>query len=242
VDTHNRWSGPGVDQGVTTLGLIGSGRIGGTLARLAVNGGLDVVVSNSRGPETLGELVAELGPRARAAAPEEAAAAGEWVVVSIPLKAVPRVPVAPLTGKTVIDTGNYYPQRDGHIAALDSGDLTDSELLQRHLPTAYVVKAFNNIHYRHLAELARPQGAPDRSALPIAGDDADAKKRTAELLSLLGYDVVDAGPLADGRRFQPGTPAYGLPYAGGSGDDLGSRPATPAPADVIRAALAAAGR
>ncbi|MBA2946106.1 NADPH-dependent F420 reductase [Streptomyces himalayensis] len=229
---------------MATLGLIGSGNIGSTLARLAVDAGLDVVLSNSRGPETLADLVAELGPRARAATPAEAAAAGDWVVVSIPLKNYRQVPVEPTTGKIVLDTNNYYPERDGRIPELDAEETTTSELLQRHLPDAKVVKAFNNIFFRHLASLARPSGAPDRSALPIAGDDPEARASAVELLDLLGYDAVDAGTLADSWRFQRDTPAYVVPYAknpqglGISADDPGAS----ADAATLRAALAAAER
>ncbi|MFD7444661.1 NADPH-dependent F420 reductase [Streptomyces sp. NPDC059909] len=229
---------------MATLGLIGSGNIGSTLARLGVAAGLNVVLSNSRGPKTLSDLVAELGPRARAATPEVAAAAGDWVVVSIPLKNYRAVPVAPLTGKIVLDTNNYYPERDGRIPELDAEETTTSALLQRHLPESRVVKVFNNIYFRHLAALARPAGAPDRSALPIAGDDPAAKASAAELLDRLGYDAVDAGELAGSWRFQRDAPAYVVPYAknpqglGVSVDDQGR------PADVatLRAALAAAVR
>src|SRR5688500_15428880 len=132
---------------MTTIGLIGSGNIGSTVARLAVAAGHDVVLSNSRGPETLADLVAELGDRARAATAAEAAEAGDIVVVTIPLKAYREVPVEPLRGKTVIDTNNYYPDRDGHIAELDDESTTTSELLQAHLPGSHVVKAFNNIFF-----------------------------------------------------------------------------------------------
>jgi predicted dinucleotide-binding enzyme len=225
---------------MATLGLIGSGQIGGTLARLAVDAGLDVVLSNARGPETLAGLVAELGPRARAGTAQEAAAAGDWVVVSVPVKAYPQVPREALVGKTVLDTGNYYPQRDGQIRELDSQETTDSGLLQRYLEGAHVVKAFNNIYFKHLAALPRPAGAGERAALPIAGDDAGAKAQAAELLDLLGYDVVDAGPLAEGRRFQPGTAAYGLPYADQSVADFTAQPPVPASVADIEAALAAA--
>jgi predicted dinucleotide-binding enzyme len=227
---------------MATLGLIGSGRIGSALARLAVNNGLDVVVSNSRGPETLSGLVEELGPRARAGTAQEAAGAGDWVVVTIPVKAIGQVPQGPLAGKTVLDTGNYYAPRDGNIPELETGELTSSELLQRHLDRAHVVKVFNNIAFPHLAALPRPAGAPDRTALPIAGDDADAKKDVTELLSLLGYDVVDAGPLAEGWRYQPGTPSYGVLYAQERGPNFMTSPAAPASAAEIRAALAAAER
>jgi predicted dinucleotide-binding enzyme len=198
---------------MTTIGLIGSGHIGGTVGRLAVAAGHDVVLSNSRGPETLVDLVAELGPRARAATAAEAAEAGELVVVTIPLKSYREVPVEPLKGKVVIDTNNYYPQRDGHIAELDDESTTTSELLQAHLPESSVVKAFNNINFLMLRELARPSGDPERSVLAIAGDDADAKAVVARFLDEIGYDAHDAGPLAEGWRFQRDEPAYADLYS-----------------------------
>src|SRR3954453_10098400 len=133
-----------------TIGLIGAGHIGSQIARLAVAQGYDVVISNSRGPETLHELVKELGARARAATVDEAATAGDIVVVTIPLKHYRSVPVAPLAGKIVIDTNNYYPQRDGHIPELDNESLKTAELLQHHLPTSKVVKAFNHIYAAEL--------------------------------------------------------------------------------------------
>jgi 8-hydroxy-5-deazaflavin:NADPH oxidoreductase len=227
---------------MATLGLIGSGNIGGTLARLAVDAGLDVVLSNSRGPETLSGLVSELGPRASAATAEEAGAAGDWVVVTIPLKAYPQVPRAALAGKVVLDTGNYYPGRDGRIPELDEGKLRESELLQRHLRDSRVVKAVNNIYFGHLRSLARPVGAPDRSALPIAGDDAEAKAAATELLSTLGFDTVDAGTLAESWRMEPGTPAYGTPYLRNPGASLAADPGAPADAAKIRATLSEAAR
>ncbi|MEU3526873.1 NAD(P)-binding domain-containing protein [Streptomyces sp. NPDC038707] len=195
-----------------TLGLIGSGMIGGTLARLAVAAGLDVVLSNSRGPGSLSGLVAELGDRARAATPAEAARAGDLVVATVPLHAYDRLPAADLAGRTVIDTMNYYPERDGRIAALDTGELTSSTLVQRHLAGSRVVKACNNIFYLSLLTAARPAGAPDRSALPVAGDDPGAKEEAVALLDALGYDTVDIGTLADSWRSQPGTPVYVRPY------------------------------
>jgi predicted dinucleotide-binding enzyme len=198
-----------------TLGIIGAGMIGSTLARLAVDAGLNVVLSNSRDPETLSDLVTELGSRARAATPAEAARAGDLVVATIPLVAYDKLPVAALAGKTVIDTMNYYPDRDGHIAELDSGELTSSALVQRHLADSHVVKACNNIFFRGLLTLARPVGAPDRSALPIAGDDPTAKTDAAELLDTLGYDTVDIGTLADSWRSEPNTPVYVQPYLPG---------------------------
>lgn len=207
------------------------------MARLAVDAGHDVVLSNSRGPETLAHLAAELGPRARAASCAEAAAAGDLVLVSIPLLGYPSLPPASFAGKTVLDTGNYYPQRDGRIEALDSGSLTDSEYLARQLPGARVVKVFNNIFYKHLQNLARPAGTADRTYLPIAGDDAGGKLSVVEFLDSIGYGADDAGPLADGWRQQPGTPVYGAPYG-----EFENEKGTPADAGVIRAALAAATR
>jgi 8-hydroxy-5-deazaflavin:NADPH oxidoreductase len=222
---------------MTTLGLIGSGHIGGTVAKLAVDAGHDVVLSNSRGPETLAELAADLGPRARAATGEEAAAASDLVLVSVPVKAYGSLPGLALAGKTVLDTGNYYPARDGQILELDDRSLTGSEYLARHIPGADVVKVFNNIFFKHLLNLARPASAADRSALPIAGDNELPKAAVTAFLDSLGYDAVDAGLLAESWRQEPGTPVYGTPY--GSFDD---EQGTPAGEAVIRAALAAAVR
>ncbi|WP_027346991.1 NADPH-dependent F420 reductase [Hamadaea tsunoensis] len=218
---------------MATIGFIGSGHIGSTVARLAVAAGHDVIMSNSRGPETLAELVAELGPLASAATPEAAAEQGDLVVVSIPLKAIDSVPVAPLDGKVVMDTNNYYPQRDGHVAALDDDSTTGSELLQQHLPDAFVVKVFNNINYKHLGTLARPDGAPDRSALLVAGDSEPAKQQVTDFLDQIGYDTVDAGALGEGgRKFQVGSAAYGNLYG-----DLSSPDGTPADAATVLSVL-----
>lgn len=226
---------------MTTIGLIGSGHIGSAIARLAVAAGHEVVLSNSRGPETLSDLVAELGPNARAATAQEAAAAGEVVVVTVPFTAYRDVPVDPLRGKVVIDTNNYYHERDGHIPELDEESTTVSELLQQHLPESTVVKAFNNINFAHIPELARPAGAPDRTALPVAGDDTAAKEQVSALVDSLGFDVVDAGPLAEGWRFQRDTPAYGMVYVT-PGTEYPDWTAQPAPAETIEEALAAARR
>jgi predicted dinucleotide-binding enzyme len=193
----------------TTIGFIGAGHIGSQVARLAISHGYDVVMSNSRGPETLAALVAELGPRARAVTAVDAARAGDIVVVTVPLKNYREVPVAPLAGKIVIDTNNYYPQRDGHIAELDDESTTTAELLQAHLPTSKVVKAFNHIYAAQLTTDGRPAGTPDRRALVIAGDDRDAKATVSALLDQFGFDAVDAGPLKEGWRIQRDTPGYG---------------------------------
>src|ERR1700682_4831121 len=150
---------------MTTIGLIGAGHIGSQIARLAVAHGYSVVISNSRGPETLATLVAELGPAARAATAVDAAKAGDIVVVTVPLKNYRDVPVAPLAGKIVIDTNNYYPQRDGHLPELDNEPTTTSELLQAHLPTSRVVKAFNHIYAGQIATDGQPAGSKHRRAL-----------------------------------------------------------------------------
>ncbi len=194
---------------MTTIGIIGAGRIGSQIARLAVENDYNVVISNSRGPETLSALIAELGPKAHAATAVEAARAGDIVVVTVPMKNYRKVPVEPLAGKIVIDTDNYYPERDGHIPELDNESTTTSELLQAHLPTSKVVKAFNHIYAADLTTHGQPAGAKDRRALVIAGDDKDAKATVTHLLDQFGFDTVDAGPLREGWRIQRDTPGYG---------------------------------
>ncbi len=194
---------------MATIGFIGAGHIGSQLARLAIAHGYDVVLSNSRGPQTLSDLIEELGPKARAATPVEAAKAGDIVVVTIPLKNYQTVPVEPLAGKIVIDTNNYYPQRDGHIPELDNESTTTSELLQAHLPTSRVVKAFNHLYAASLATDGQAPGTSNRRALVIAGDDQAAKAAVTRLLDEFGFDTVDAGPLKEGWRIQRDTPGYG---------------------------------
>lgn len=228
-----------------TLGIIGSGNIGSGVARLAVAAGLDVVIANSRGPESLQDLVAELGPRARAGTVEEAAEGGDAVVLSIPLKAVKELPTGLLDGRLVLDTSNYYPSRDGRIAELDAGRVTTSELVSSWLPGARYVKAFNNILAHHLPRLARAAGTADRSALPIAGDDDQAKAEAVELIDALGYDTVDAGPLAGSWRFEPESAGYTRIYLADPGtpdDQLMSSTPGPTPAEQVEAVLASATR
>ncbi|MET8983137.1 NAD(P)-binding domain-containing protein [Streptomyces sp. NPDC004539] len=228
---------------MATLGFIGSGSISTKIARLAVAAGIDVVLSNSRGPESLAETVADLGERARAATPREAAQAGDWVVVSIPLSAYRELPAAELAGKVVLDTINYYAMRDGRIEVLDSGRTTTGELVQEHLAGAKLVKAFSSISDFHIPALARPAGATDRTALPIAGDDPRAKEDAADLISRLGFDTVDVGPLTESWRFEPETDPYAVPYYAvpdvvttfwaevGEALRSGTVPQTPPPAD-----------
>ena len=193
---------------MTTIGFIGAGHIGSTLARDFVDHGYDVVLSNSRGPKTLTDLIAELGPSARAATPAEAAAAADIAVVTIPLRAIDSVPVEPLAGKIVIDTNNYYPQRDGQIPALDDESTTTSELLQAHLPTSSVVKAFNHIMFSQILEHAQPAGTPGRRGLAVVSDDADAAATVAGIVDEFGFDPVVVTPLSEGWRIQRDTPGY----------------------------------
>ncbi|MGQ7296545.1 NADPH-dependent F420 reductase [Quadrisphaera sp. KR29] len=223
---------------ITTVGIIGAGRIGSAVAQLAVDAGLDVVIANSRGPQTLTDLVAALGERARAGTVEEAARAGDVVVLTIPFKATTDVDPGPLAGKVVLDTGNYYPQRDGQVPALDDGSTTSTALTQQHLAASSVVKAFNNIYSESLRSLARPAGDAQRTALPLFSDDAAATAVAARFLDALGYDAVDGGDLAESWRAEPGRPAYGLPYA--DGEDFTA--ARPAGVEAVRQALASAQR
>lgn len=193
---------------MTTLGIIGAGHIGSQVARAAVAHGYDVVIANSREPETLADLIAELGPKARAATPAEAGAAGDVVVVTVPLRAIDQVPVEPLAGKIVLDTNNYYFERDGHIDALDRGETTTSELLQQHLPTSRVVKAFNHIPAKDITVDVAPAGTPDRRALATAGDDAEAVSFVTDLYDQFGFDTVNIGPLSESWRVERDRPAY----------------------------------
>ncbi|GAA4386697.1 NADPH-dependent F420 reductase [Brevibacterium pityocampae] len=230
---------------MTVLGIIGSGAIGTAIARLAVAAGIDVVLSNSRGPETLDELIAELGDGASAGTPAEAAAAGDIVVVSVPLTAVDDLPVDALAGKTVLDTTNYYPFRDGRISVLDDEEVTEGEYVQARLGTARVVKAFSSILAHHIPQLARPAGASDRTALPIAGDDPAAKEQAAALIEQIGFDVVDAGPLSEAWRFEPESTAYTRLYLADPdtpGERMLEALAGPVPAAELSAALAAVHR
>jgi predicted dinucleotide-binding enzyme len=193
---------------MTTIGIIGAGHIGRQIARKAVELGYDVVISNSRGPETLADLVAELGPRARAATPAEAAAAGDFAVVTVPLKSLPDVPVEPLAGKIVLDTNNYYWERDGHIPALDAGEATTSGLLQQHLPQSKVAKAFNHIMFSQITRDGTPAGTPNRRALATASDFPEGAELVTRLYDEFGFDTVNMGPLSESWRTERDRPAY----------------------------------
>ena len=191
------------------IGIIGAGKIGGTLGRLFAEAGHEVAISNSRGPDTLSGLVAEIDHGVQAMTAQDAAGFGDIVVVSVPLHAYREIPVRETAGKIVVDTNNYYPGRDGQIPELDDDSTTSTELLQAHLPESRVVKAFNAIMWKHLGNDGRPAADPERLGIPISGDDEDAKRTVSELIDQIGFDPIDAGTLADGgRRHQPGAPGY----------------------------------
>ena len=230
--------------------MIGSGAIGTAVARLAVAAGIGVVLSNSRGPLSLAGVAAELGVRAGTVA--EAVAAGDFVLLAVPLRAATSLPRDPLDGTIVLDTSNYYPGRDGAIAELDSDELTTSEYVQRHLPGARIVKAFANVSALHLVAQARPHGAPDRSGLAIAGDDPEAVEAVAGLVDRLGFDPVNIGGLAGSWRIEPDTTASASAYftepfpMGVSMAEklafLTATPAAPLPAAELRSLVAGAVR
>jgi predicted dinucleotide-binding enzyme len=166
------------------------------------------VISNSRGPETLDGLVAQLGENATAGTVTDAATAGDVVIVTVPLKAYQDVPVEPLAGKIVLDTNNYYWERDGHIAALDDKVATTAGLLQEHLPASKVAKAFNHIGSDQILTDGKPAGAPDRRALATASDHPDAAAFVTALYDEFGFDTVDIGSLAESWRVERDQPAY----------------------------------
>jgi predicted dinucleotide-binding enzyme len=197
---------------IQRIGIIGTGMIGSALARLSVRAGYRVVLSNSKGPASLTDLVGELGSLAFAATVNEAAAKGDIVIATIPIGLYENLPAETLKGKIVIDTMNYYPSRDNHIEVLDKAELTSSELIQQHLKDSRVVKALFNLDFHHLFTNARPHGDTHRTTLPIAGNNVEAKKIVADFMDAIGYDSIDTGSLTESWRIEPGTPIYVWPY------------------------------
>jgi 8-hydroxy-5-deazaflavin:NADPH oxidoreductase len=195
---------------MTTYGIIGAGNIGTAVATAVIGLGHDVVIANSRGPETLADLIAQLGPKARAATAQEAAEAAEVAVVTVPLKAIESIPVEPLAGKIVLDTNNYYWERDGRVPALDAGEATTSGLLQAHLPTSKVVKAFNHIGSADINTTGQPAGSDDRRALVASSDSPEALQLVTGLYDQLGFDTVAIVPLSESWRVERDRPAYGI--------------------------------
>jgi predicted dinucleotide-binding enzyme len=194
--------------GMTTIGIIGSGHVGSNLAQAAIAHGYDVVLSNSQGPDSLTGLVKELGSQARAATSAEAAADGDFAIVAIPITTIDQVPVEPLAGKVVIATINYFPQRLGHIPEIDNGATTAPGLLQAHLPTSKVVRAFSMLDAGDMSGDGHPEGDPRRRALALAGDDPAAKRLVAGLYDEFGFDALDIGGLDQSWRLDAGQPAF----------------------------------
>lgn len=224
------------------IGIIGSGDIGSAIARLAVAADYEVLIANSRGPESLTDLIDELGPQAQAGDARGAAAFGDVLVLAVPLGSYPKLPTDALAGKTILSTGNYYPHRDGRITQLDALDSATAEYEQLLLPGSVIVKAFNNILFQHIPKLANSH---PRTALPVAGDDNEAVARVSRLIQALGFEAVDAGSLAESWRFEPESGAYTPIYAADADGFAASYlddPGAPVSADRLRALLAASHR
>jgi predicted dinucleotide-binding enzyme len=193
---------------MTTIGIIGAGEVGSHIARAAIANGYRVVLANSRGPATLKDLIDHLGPSARAATAAEVAAAGDFVVLAVPLKLENNLPAQALAGKVVIDTNNYMPWRDGNYPVVDSGEKTEHELRQEQLPTSKVVKAFTHIQAPRILTWGKPAGSPDRLALTASSDFPEAVEIVTRLYDQFGFDTVDNSPLAESWRTRPGQPAW----------------------------------
>ena len=193
---------------MTTIGIIGAGEIGTHVAIATIKLGYNVVIANSRGPETLKSLVAQLGSSARAATAAEAAEAGDFAVVAVALKRENTMPVNELAGKIVLDTNNYMIWRDGHYPEIDSGAKTVYEMRQEQLPTSKVVQAFTHIQAPRILTAARPAGDPRRIAVPISSNFPDAIALVAELFDRIGFDTVNNSPLSEAWRSAPGQPAW----------------------------------
>ena len=196
---------------MTTIGILGAGHVGNNLAKAAIARGYDVVIANSRSPDTLNDLVAELGPHASAATPAGAARRGDFAVVAVYLPAIGQVPVEPLADKVVIGTMNYIPELVGRVKEIDEGTTTAVGLLQAHLPASRVVCAFSMIGAAEMSGDGHPKGDPKRRALALAGDDASAKQFVAKLYDKFGFDALDIGDLQESWRIAPGQPAFVIP-------------------------------
>ncbi|MGW4467850.1 NADPH-dependent F420 reductase [Micromonospora sp. NPDC004704] len=205
---------------MTTIGIIGAGEVGSQIARAAIANGYEIVIANSRGPETLRGLTSELGPSARAAYAADAAAAGDFAIVAYPYDPDDTLPVKELAGKIVLDTNNYMIWRDGNFPLIDSGRKTVHELRQEQLPTSKIAKAFTHIQAPSLFRLARPAGARDRLALAVSSDYPEAVELVTRLYDQFGFDTVDNGPLSESWRSTPGTPMWQHHVHGQSREEL----------------------
>ncbi|KAB2737414.1 NADPH-dependent F420 reductase [Brucella anthropi] len=193
---------------MSTIGIIGAGEVGSQIARAAILHGYRVVIANSRGPETLRNLMSELGPMAEAATAVQAAERGDFVIIAVPLKLVNNMPTEALSGKIVIDTNNYMPWRDGQYPVIDRGEKTEHELRQEQLPYSKVAKAFTHIQAPRLFLSARPAGSPDRHALSVSSNFPEAVELVRDLYDKFGFDTVDNSPLSESWRSGPGQPAW----------------------------------
>jgi hypothetical protein len=193
---------------MNTIGIIGAGEVGCHIARAAIAANYSVVIANSRGPETLTALIQSLGPKAKAATAEDAARAGDFVVIAVSLKLDNNMPTDALAGKIVIDTNNYMIWRDGNFPVVDSGEKTVHELRQEQLPTSKVAKAFTHIQAPRILKWARPKGAQDRAALTVSSDYPEAVALVTKLYDEFGFDTVNNSPLKESWRTAPGQPAW----------------------------------
>jgi 8-hydroxy-5-deazaflavin:NADPH oxidoreductase len=193
---------------MTTIGIIGSGHVGSSLAEAAVAHGYDIVISNAQGPDSLAGLVKDLGPGARAAIPAEAATAGDFVIIAIPITTVGQLPADALAGKVVIATVSYFPQRDGPMAEIDSGAETVPGFIQAHLPASTVIRAFSMLDAADMSGDGHPRGDPRRRALALFADDPAARELATRLYDEFGFDAVDLGGLDEAWRVDPGQPAF----------------------------------
>ncbi|MEV1045673.1 NAD(P)-binding domain-containing protein [Streptomyces sp. NPDC049916] len=205
---------------MTTIGILGAGEVGSQLARAAVAHGYDVVLANSRGPQTLSGLVAELGPSAQAAQVAEAAEAADFAIIAFPYRPDGDLPVEELAGKIVLDTNNYMAWRDGHYPAVDSGEKTEHELRQEQLPKSKLVKAFTHIQAPNLFRYARSADDPARLALAVSSDHPEAVELVTRLYDAFGFDTVDNSPLSESWRSAPGTAMWRFHDTGQRREDL----------------------
>ena len=194
---------------VRRIAVLGAGHVGPVIARIALDAGFEVAIATSGSPETLELITQVVMPGVQARWAEDAMAAADLVVLAIPLHRFPALDPDPLAGKLVVDAMNYWAPADGVVPLFYDQELSSSEIVQRRLTQATVVKALNQIAYQDLEDGRRPPGSPDRHAIGVAGDDSDAARVVGEVIDRIGYDPVLLGSLSAGRILQPGGPVFG---------------------------------